>query len=187
MPELPLHDELQLIERAKTDDWAFSILYETYFPKIYGYVLKRVGNREEAEDIVSQTFLKMVEKLKSFKSGQGSSFKSWIYTIATNSMLDYFRKLKKHKTEPVEQHLEIASKEFNPQERSIQTEEQKKVFHTISLLPKKYQNLLTLKYYSDLEHEEIAETLGVTINNLGVLLHRALKKFREVYNALNLP
>lgn len=48
MPQLPTHNEAELIERAKIDDAAFSILYETYFPKIYGYVMKRVGKIDES-------------------------------------------------------------------------------------------------------------------------------------------
>lgn len=185
MPLLPTHDKQELIERAKTDDAAFSVLYEIYFPKIYGYVMKRVGKKEETEDIVSQTFLKMVEKLPAFQSGKGS-FKSWIYTIATNIMFDYFRKLRKRREESIEEHLEIPSTHLNPHQQSLQLEEQKKVFHTLSLIPEKYQKLLHLKYYSELEYEEIAEVLGITVNNLGVILHRALKKFRETYNILNL-
>lgn len=164
-----------------TDDGAFTALYRKYFPRIYGYVIRRVGNREDAEDIVSQVFIKVVENLPNFSEKQGS-FKSWIYKIATNTIIDSYRRFARRKYEPMESSAEIASPAKNPREELYMEDERIIIFQAISKLPQKYQEVLHLKFYSDMENEEIAEILGITVNHVAVRLHRALKKFQEIYN-----
>lgn len=171
----PLQEQ-ELVERAKTDDSAFTELYNYYLPRIYGYINKRVGDQALAEDLTSQTFIKMVEHLQRF---DGMSFKSWLYRIATNTVIDHIRT---HRPiDDIEDHLEIAEKAPTPDQEAMSGEERDKILHVLTLLPEKYSRVLHLKFYADLSNEEIAASLEITVNNLGVLVHRALKSFQTIY------
>ena len=181
-------DEYALVARAKTDDAAFAELYNRYLPKIFGYVMKRVGNREEAEDIVSHTFLKVVEKLPSFNQKTGS-FKSWVYTIATNAMIDYFRKFGNRVHDSLEDHEDLShaagKAEGDVQMAAQQSQDRTHVFNALSKLPENYQQVITMKYYGDLAYQEIAAALDISENNVGVMLNRALTKFEKYYTRLS--
>lgn len=174
-------EELELAIRAKTDDDAFSQLYNHYLPLIYGFIHKRVGNQAEAEDLTSQTFLKVVSHIKNFDPNEArASFKSWLYRIATNTIIDYYRT--HHQTADIENHTDIAEQSASPVEESVHGERREEVLSVIRLLPEKYQSILNLKFFSDLSNVEIATSLRITENNVGVLLHRALKAFQNLYN-----
>lgn len=172
----------ELAMQAKTDEAAFSKLYEMYLPKIFSYVSRRIADRDEAEDIVSNIFLRVVSHIKSFDP-QKSSFKSWIYTIATHMMIDYFRTHGKRKHEDIETAESVFDQAKNPYEEVKMSEEKKRVHRVIDRLPERHQKIIMLKYFSDLSLPEIAETLAVTPNNAGVMVHRALEAFELAYNS----
>lgn len=162
------------------DEVEFSKLYESYLPKIFAYVTRRINNRSEAEDLTSNIFLKVVENIKNFNPAK-SSFKTWIYTIATNMMIDYFRTNAKKKTCCIESAESMTDHSQNPGKAVSDSEQKQKVFSTIANLPERHQKALFLRYYSDLSIEEIAVALGVTENNVSVIIHRALKVFELTY------
>jgi len=91
-----LENEAQIVEMAKKDDQAFEVLYDFYFPKIYGYIYKRVGSFDVAQDLVSITFIKVFNNLDGYQY-KGYSFSAWIYRIATNNLIDYYRKANRKK------------------------------------------------------------------------------------------
>ncbi|MBU2575818.1 hypothetical protein KKF64_01905 [Patescibacteria group bacterium] len=84
-------EEKQLIKRAKKDPQAFGAIFEEYYEPIFGYVLKRTGHVHSAQDIVSETFFKALDRLWQFK-WQNVSISSWLYRIATNEVNQYYRK-----------------------------------------------------------------------------------------------
>ena len=173
-------DEQLLVERAKTDESAFAELYEIYLPKIFAYITRRINDRDEAEDLVSNIFLRVVENIKGFNPSK-SSFKTWIYTIATNMMIDFFRSNAKKKTCCIETAESVADTTLNPAEEAQNAEQKDKVFSAIRSLPERHQKVLLLRYCSDLSIVETAAALGVTENNVSVIIHRALKAFELTY------
>src|SRR5579863_9047123 len=86
--------EKKLVEQAKHDPIAFGKLYDAYYPKISRYILHRIGNVQEAQDITSEVFYKVMKGLRSFE-WRNISFSSWIYKIATNEITNHYRR-KKH-------------------------------------------------------------------------------------------
>jgi len=176
-----LDNEKEIVERAKQDDQAFEILYDFYFPRIYGYVLKRVGDFSVAEDLVSKTFLNVFVNLKKYQY-KGYSFGAWVYKIATNNLIDYYRKSGNRREVNIEEIRDLKD-EINdtPDELAQHIQEKKLVQKTLRLLPEKYQEVLDLKFFAEKTTTEIAEILETNENNVRVLLFRALKLFKEEY------
>jgi len=173
-------EEIQyLAEVAKTDDDAFAKLYDYFLPQIYGYVFKRVGDVDVAEDLTSLIFIKVVEHLPRFT---GEYFKSWLYRIATNTIIDYYRTYKK--TSSIEDGVEVRSESATPHEQVQEAELRSRVHSALKNIPTKYSSVLHLKFFADLSNEEIATSLRIKPNNAGVLIYRALKAFEKYYTPI---
>jgi len=176
-----LDNEREIVERAKQDDQAFEVLYDFYFPRIYGYMLKRVGDFSIAEDLVSKTFLNIFTNLKNYQY-KGYSFGAWVYRIATNNLIDHYRKSGKRKEINIEEAKELRDEVSDtPDEIAQHTRERKLVQEALRELPKKYQEVLDLKFFAERTTDEIAEILETNENNVRVILFRALKLFKEEY------
>src|SRR5512143_1818066 len=99
---LILQDEEGLVRRAQQQDaQAFAQLYEAYFDKIYRYIVLRVGNETEAEDLTQGVFMKVLHSISSYKP-QGVPFSSWLYRIAHNQVVDFLRQKSKKATVDIE-------------------------------------------------------------------------------------
>ncbi len=176
-----LDNEKEIVERAKQDDQAFETLYDFYFPKIYGYILKRVGDFSTTEDLASKTFLNVFINLKKYQY-RGYSFGAWVYRIATNNLIDYYRKSGERKEINIEEVKNLKDETSDTLDELAQhAQERKLVQQAVRALPKKYQEVLDLKFFAERTNGEIAETLETNENNVRVLLFRALKLFKEEY------
>jgi len=170
--------EMELVERAKTDEKAFRELYELYFPKIYGYVLKRVGKREIAEDLVSEVFMKVFAKIDIY-TDKGYSFGAWIFKITGNLLIDYYRKESGKITVNIEECLEMPG-EQKGDSLTLTNEAKREVEKYLLCLAERERKAVELKFFAELSNLEIAEILGVSANNVGVILYRALKNMRRI-------
>ncbi len=175
-----LDNENMLIERAKTDDNAFAVLYDFYFPKIYRFIFKRVGGKEATEDIVSVIFMKAFTGLKSFNPQREGSFSAWLYRIASHKLIDYYRYSGRRPTVALENISEPSDDKYNQQTDFFRQEERELVERVLAKLSDKDREILTLKFYADLSHAEIADILQTNVNNIGVMIYRALKKFKAI-------
>lgn len=175
---MELDKELELIEKAKTDIAAFDKLYDIYFPKIYGFCLNRLSNKELAEDITSQVFLAAVENIQKIDTSKRLRFGAWLFTVANNRIIDYFRKNKLPNNA-----FDDYQGEDNDDvlEDMLYSEKAKQVTIVLKELKPKYQKIITLRFYTELSNPEIAEILGVKASNVAVILHRALKKFKKIF------
>lgn len=179
-PAALLENEPDLIMHAKADDdRAFEILYDYYFPRIYSYILKRTGQRETAEDIVSGIFLKVFMNLKDYKPGSHKfSFAAWIFRIATNHLTDHYRKKGKREIVDIDG-IGLVDGNSDLEYGTDLLLEREAIRETLKRLPPKYQEVIQLKYFTELSNHEIAAVLGISVNNAGVLLYRALRKFQK--------
>lgn len=184
-------EEQGLIRRAKHDPEAFRVIFDAYYDPIFAYVLRRVGYVETAQDIVSETFFRALDRLWQFR-WRNISISSWLYRIATNEINQYFRKNKHshHSLDALmeEQGLEIRDEvnileEILEQERELARAKQwKETRKQIELLSEKYQEVLTLRYFEDKKISEIAEILGKKEGTVKSLLSRATAILREQCN-----
>ena len=100
-----MQDEASLVRRAQQrDPAALTQLYEENFDKIYRYVVLKIGDRTEAEDMTQQVFLNALKSISSFK-WKGMPFSAWLFRIAHNQVVDYYRKKSRHATVPLEESL----------------------------------------------------------------------------------
>jgi RNA polymerase sigma-70 factor (ECF subfamily) len=185
---MDLSEEKELVKQAQGSPDAFAKLYDQYYPKIFGYVLRRSANREAAQDITSETFLKALGKLWQFR-WRNVSFSSWLYKIASNEINQYFRKAEYKKSisleELHEQGFELLSP-HDPESELIEAQEKLKqhqdfleIQKKITKLPAKYQEVIALRFFEKKQINEIAEILGKREGTIKSLLHRAVEKLRE--------
>jgi RNA polymerase sigma-70 factor (ECF subfamily) len=185
---MDLSEEKELVRQAQKAPDAFAKLYDQYYPKIFGYVLRRTANLEAAQDITSETFLKALRKLWQFR-WRNVSFSSWLYKITTNEINQYFRKAEYKKSvsleELQEQGFELISP-YDPESELIEAQEKLKQYQDfqeiqekILQLPVKYQEVIALRFFEQKQIKEIGEILGKKEGTIKSLLHRAVEKLKE--------
>ena len=172
--------EIDLVERAKTDEKAFKELYDYYFARIYGYVIKRVNYREMTEDIVSETFMKAFVNLNKYQY-RGVSFGAWLYRIASNLIVDHYRQSKKIIESSMEELLEMPSNS-NTEILANTGFDQVQVNKLLDQLDDFERNIIELKFYAQLSNIEIGDIAELNPNNVGVIIYRVLKKLKKFAN-----
>lgn len=147
--------------------------------QVYGYVYTRINrNKELAEDIVSEIFLKAVENFEQFTEKKGS-FKSWIFQITKNYLIDYFRSNKNKGTASLDD-LENVLKDGSDTQKLAQNEIEKEIIRqAIDALPEHKKELVTLRYFSGYSYEEIAEITNENENKIRVSVHRILQELKR--------
>lgn len=175
--------DAELAKLAITDESAFELLYGFYISELYGYVFKRVQHRETAEDIISIAFTKVFVNLHKFKDGTGG-FKAWLYKITTNTIIDHYRKQGKNKESPINDIEHLFENGDKTDFEIDQKLDRVRIDQVLTKLSRKDQEIIHLKYFGELTNQEIADHLGITLNNCGVKIYRALEKFKKAYSAL---
>ena len=184
--ELSLEQEQLLVERAKNEAEAFGELYDIYYTRIFGYVLKRTTNLQVAQDVTSEVFFNALKNIGQF-GWRGVPFSSWLYRIASNEIANHFRKDKRR-------HLSL-EEVLNPTGLSdppvdtelIQAEEELAKYKeflalhdSITKLPLRYQEVIVLRFFEEKQLNEIGEILGKPEGTVKSLLHRGLERLRKL-------
>lgn len=173
-----VQDERSLVSRAqKGGEEAFAQLYEEYFNKIYRYIVIRIGDAMEAEDITQQVFLKALQSIGSFK-WRGIPFSAWLYRIAHNQVVDHLRKTKRRITVPIDE-VTVAV-ESNPQQEVEQKFDLQQLTAAIQRLTEAQRAVISLRFTSELSTAEVAKTLGKSQGAIKALQHSAIVALRRV-------
>lgn len=172
-------DEQKLIQKAqKGDQEAFGALYDHYLPRIYRFVLLKVGRREDAEDLTHHVFLSAWEHLHRYEH-RGFPFSSWLYRIASNAVIDHYRTARHHQDIATVPEETLA--ESDDTEVTVDTAiAGNRVRAALLKLEPDQQNVLIMRFIEDLSNKEIAETLGKTEGAVRVIQHRALKQLKKI-------
>ena len=167
-----------LVERAqKGDRAALEDLYLIHFDRIYGYLHVTVGNRHDAEDLTTQTFLKMLEAIGKFR-WQSAPFSAWLFRIAHNLAMDHFRTTKRWQLE--ETPPEPDPDEYTSAEHAaLESIGRKSMLELIEGLSPEQQQVLTLKFVFNFANAEVATILGKTEGAIKSLQHRALASLQK--------
>ena len=169
----------QILKEAQNGDTkAFALIYDHFSAKIYKFIFFRVGHKEVAEDVLSDTFVKGWQKINQVNSP--AAFSAWLYQIAKNNIIDYYR-LKKE-TVALEDVQDFLEDEINPVDLTNLNIQQKKILDVLHELPNDQQEVIKYKFFEDLTNEEIAYVLGKNEGAIRVIQHRAISKLKELLN-----
>src|SRR5213076_526263 len=168
----------QLVDRAQVGDRdALEELYLQHFDRIYSYLHMTVGNRHDAEDLTTQTFLKMLESIGKFR-WQSAPFSAWLFRIAHNLAMDHFRANKR--VQPEEEVPEPPPDESTSAEASaLESIGRRSMLELIDDLSPEQQQVLTLKFIFNFSNAEAATVLGKTEGAVKSLQHRALVSLQK--------
>jgi RNA polymerase sigma-70 factor (ECF subfamily) len=178
MSETELAQLLSQVRAGDADAWGE--LYRRYAPAMFRFCRRLLPAREDAEDATTEIFMKVQQKLGTYDSSR--PFTAWLYKVASNHCWDTLRR--RH----IRQDLETGDVDELPLEHPDPSQLQqleaehsgKEVRDGLAKLPDRARAALVLRYYADLSYEEIAETLGVRRQFVGVLLLRARHQLRDV-------
>jgi RNA polymerase sigma-70 factor, ECF subfamily len=175
---IPVQDEVNLVRRAQQkDSEAFAQLYEAYFDKIYRYIVMRVRNEMEAEDMTQQVFMKMLQSISSY-TARGLPFSAWIYRIAHNLVVDHLRQQNKKATVDIEG-IPLPDMGEDPQhliEQHIDIEDLKKAMQKLTQFQ---QEVLSLRFTGELSIAECAAVMGKNEGAIKALQHSAVLALRK--------
>jgi RNA polymerase sigma-70 factor, ECF subfamily len=168
----------ELVARGQQGDReALEELYLIHFDRIYGYLHVSVGNRHDAEDLTTQTFLKMLEKIGTFK-WQSAPFSAWLFRIAHNLAMDHFRAGRRW--QPEEEVPEPRGEEEPSAElEAMQTIGRESMLKLIDRLSPEQQQVLTLKFVFNLPNAEVGAILDKSEGAIKSLQHRALVSLQK--------
>jgi len=168
----------KLVARAQQGDRsALEELYLIHFDRIYSYLHVSVGNRHDAEDLTTQTFLKMLESIGRFR-WQSAPFSAWLFRIAHNLAMDHFRARKR--VQPEEEVPEpLGSEEPSAELEAMQSIGRQSMLELIDTLSQEQQQVLTLKFVFNFANAEAATILGKTEGAIKSLQHRALVSLQK--------
>ena len=168
----------QLVDRAQQGDRAaLEELYLIHFDRIYSYLHMSVGNKHDAEDLTTQTFLKMLESIGRFR-WQSAPFSAWLFRIAHNLAMDHFRA--NRRWQPEEEVPEPDADESTSAEAgALESSGRKSMLELIDDLSHEQQQVLTLKFVFNFANAEAATILGKTEGAIKSLQHRALVSLQK--------
>ena len=168
----------KLVERAQQGDRsALEELYLIHFDRIYSYLHLTVGNRHDAEDLTTQTFLKMLESIGKFR-WRSAPFSAWLFRIAHNLAMDHFRASRRW--QPEEEVPEpLGETEPSAELAAFQSIGRQSMLELIENLSQEQQQVLTLKFVFSFSNGEAATILGKTEGAIKSLQHRALASLQR--------
>src|SRR5262249_43774993 len=180
----------ELVVRARTDRAAFGLLYDHYYPHVARYCLRRLFDRTIAEDVVSDVFLQVVSHIREFPGRTATDFRRWLFRIATNAVHAHLRQSRRR------QELWDAAARGRHRDRGSdshlsQAEHERldwpAVYQALLELDERDQTIVTLRFFADLSHEEIADVVEATPGAVRTALSRTLNRLKEEFNPAYRP
>ena len=177
-----MQEEQNLVQQAcRGDKEAFAKLYENHFDRIYRYVVMKIGNQTEAEDMTQRVFIRAYESIGSYKS-QGVPFSAWLYRIAHNQMVDFVRKESKKPTVPLDETMPILGNSDPVHEVEVKIELEK-VVAASKHLTQSQREVISLRFGGGLSIAEVAQTMKKSEGAIKALQHSAVQSLRKVLTA----
>ena len=172
----------ELVEKIKKGDHAaFSELYDHFILKIYKYVSFKVKD-SEVEDIVEDVFVRVWEKINKYKKQKGINFSAWIYRIAHNLIVDYYRKNKIDVVSDENLILEDDDKLKSPKYHAENELNREILQKAMEGLNQEMQDIIIYRFINGLENSEIAALLGKPEGTIRVMQFRAIKALKVNLN-----
>lgn len=181
----------ELIEQTLAGNTiCYETLFERYRRQLYGAIVSRCGDEQEAGDIIQETYVKAYFNLPRFNSAY--TFGQWVYTIARNLFIDYARRKRTAgSTVSIDctatgEMINPACDMPNPEERIISNQRSRLLDNLLEELPPHYRTMIELRFIKEYSYEEIAEQLAMPIGTVKTQIHRAREKLCRLITARQL-
>ena len=169
-------DVIERIQKGDTD--SFAILYEKYVDKIYKFIYFKTSHRETAEDLCTQTFLKALNKLDTFKIAQKDYFSSWLYAIARNSVVDHYRKNNNRNEVNIDDVWDLSDDSNIEIDLDFKRKTELIASH-LKNLSCEQREIIMLKIFEDLNYKEISLIIDKSEDACKMSFSRAIKALRK--------
>lgn len=178
--ESDLARDKELLAKAKANPAAVAEIYDLYADRLYGFLLKRCGHKETAEDIASRVFIKFMEALPNIE-WQGVTLGAYLYRSASNALIDHWRSASVRMDREIDGNFDTPQTDADPAMYAELTLERDKLLAAMKTLSPRDQQVLDLRFFAGLEPEEIAPLIGISPNHASVLCYRAIGRLRKHY------
>lgn len=177
-------DETKLIDQVlQGDNDAFAQLVEAYQDRVHGLCLRMVSDREDAQDLAQEAFVKAWRGLKFYK--HEAAFSTWLYRLTSNVCIDFLRQKKRRSALSLtsaeeEEQIDIPDPSPQPEELVMQQQRKEAVAEAMSQLEDEFRLVLTLRVVQERSYEEIAEIMDLKVGTVKSRLARAREKLRKI-------
>lgn len=155
-----------------------TLLFERYHKRIFNFLARMTMDRDLAEDLTQNVFLRIIKYRNSYR--EGNKFQSWIYQVARNVFSDHYQSVKNRFSDFVD--VEKVSDHIGNSNDSEEQDEKEKLLHrSMAKLTEEQRELLVLTRFQQMKYEEVAAIMDTTVANIKVKVHRAILKLRELY------
>jgi RNA polymerase sigma-70 factor (ECF subfamily) len=168
-------DEPALVEAARRDPAAFSILYHRYVIPVYRYLYKRLGNSKDTEDLTSQVFMDVLEGLVHYQ--ERGNFAAWLFTIARHKVIVTYRRQRPMLSLDEAENTHGTTED--PLEQLVQKEQLERMAVILAELPEDQRELLRLRFTAELSYAEIGDLLGRSEAAVKMAVRRLLRQMYE--------
>ncbi len=174
---LEIGDENMLVRMAQSGDRiAFGALYEMHREKVYKHLWYMVSNREDALDLTTDTFIKAMDAVESFRGD--SSFLTWLFAIASRTAIDFLRK-RRIKTLPLSLFHSLKAKDEDIHEQMDERRKLDAIMKSLNVLSPKEKAVFVLRYVEDRSVSQTGDILDIAEGTVKALYHRAIKKLKN--------
>ncbi|MEK7610891.1 MAG: sigma-70 family RNA polymerase sigma factor [Patescibacteria group bacterium] len=182
MSKISLNPALEedLIKKCRRDKKYFAPLFEHYYPYIKSYFLRHVP-AETADELTAKVFEKAFTGLDNYK-WQGVSFSAWLYRIAGNTLIDYYRQYTRevNRKLPFQEAETVPDKTKDPEESYLEMDLKNDIDEILATLPAREKEIIYLKFYEGQTNKTIAAQLGLSETNVSTIVYRSIAKLREL-------
>lgn len=182
LPDIPAEDRL-LANARQGDQAAIMEIYESYFPPIYQFLRLRVGNKDEAEDLASEVFLKFVSAVRGH-SAPRVSLRGWLFRVARNELHAHYGKNLHFPTTTLDEWMPAAS-ETDPEIQLIHNLSVERSRYALRMLVPDQQEVLILRFGQALNLQETADIMGKSVSAVKSLQFRAVDTLRQIVGQMN--
>lgn len=172
-------EEALLAAAAAFDEAALGELYDRYEARIYSYIFRRTGDATLAEDLTAQVFLKMLEAIRSGK-GWHSSFSGWLYRIAHNAVIDYYRQRDRQQQVQLEEAASVVASDHNPVVIAETNMDAHRLRAAIARLTEEQADVIGLRFLEGYSISEVAIMMDKTEGSIKALQYRAVATLRQL-------